>query len=306
MITLTLFEQSDLTRQIDRRPLAEGETVVGRGVTCDWAVPDPSKTLSRRHCVFTLRDGRIGVRDESTNGLFDGGGARLPAQSDVALAIGDTIALGGFVIAIDQVQLVHAGDAPSTTTLAPLNGSPAGRLLDAFCAGAQIDLSLLSAEDPGEVMRRIGAIYRQMVVGLAELTNERTRQKDSYGLDWTAVQALDNNPFRWAPAHRVAVDLLQPRDDGFLSAEAAVRASFDDLHDHQRGLAQGWQAARAALLNELSPDAVARSAKAQPRFGKRGDALWTEFERVHAEVSGAPDPGGEAFREGYRGDAAVD
>ena len=302
-LTLRLFEQADPAREIARRVLADGETAVGRGAGADWALPDPTKTLSRRHCVFTLREGRLSVRDESTNGVFGGDGRRLPHGAEVPLEVGDVVAVGAFFIRAEDAADEAGEHLPSTTMTSP-NVSPAGRLLDAFCQGAQIDSSVVSAEEPSEVMRRVGAIYRQMVLGLGDLVNERAREKAGYGLDWTAVQALDNNPFRWAPPQRVAVDLLRPRDDGFLSGEAAVRSSFEDLRDHQQRLSQGWQAAQGALLAEISPDAVAKGVHG--RFRKKSDALWAEFTRVHAAVSTAdrPQAVAQAFQTGYRADPA--
>jgi predicted component of type VI protein secretion system len=306
MITLRLFPQSDPSQELDSRPLAGGELSIGRDAAADWAILDPSKTLSRRHCVFALNAGVVTVRDESTNGVFLRSGERAAPGTPIQIDPGETVSLGDFLIRVDGDGAAMAGRQPTaaraaTTLPVVSDAARAGKLLDAFCQGAQIDSSVLSGEEPTEVLRRVGAIYRAMVLGLGELMNERTRAKAEYGLEWTTVQALDNNPFRWAPPMRVAVDLLQGRQDGFLASEAAVRSSFDDLRDHQARLAAGARAALGAVLAELAPDAVARQAKGQSFLGKRADALWAEYVRAHAraseELTGAAP---RAFREGYR------
>ncbi len=201
-----------------------------------------------------------------------------------------------------RIETRHAQPAsvPATTIRPVAEETPAGPLLDAFCSGAQIDSSVLSAEDPAEVMRRLGAIYREMVQGLGKLVNERTRVKAECGLEWTAVQALDNNPFRWAPPQRVAVDLLQTKQEGFLGADAAVRSSFADVFDHQLRLAAGSQAAIEALMADLAPDAIAEGLQGQSMFMKnKAEALWAEYRRVHDKARKDVDGGGAAFREAY-------
>lgn len=303
-VVLRLFQQSDPSVELDRRLMAEGEITVGRDRICDWVIPDPTRTLSRLHCVFLLVDGAVTVRDESTNGVFGHAGERLPRSSSTPLELGQAVVLGAFLIRAEALmQTVDVSVPTSSGTLPALTDkTPAGRLLDAFCTGAQIDSSVLSAEDPTDVMRRLGAMYREMVVGLSKLVAERTRAKAEYGLEWTAVQALDNNPFRWAPPQRVAVDLLQSRQEGFLSSEAAVRASFEDVGDHQVRLAAASQAAIDALLADLAPDTIAGALQGQPPFmKKRPEALWAEYLRAHAkackETGGRM--GGLAFREAY-------
>jgi predicted component of type VI protein secretion system len=301
MIVLRLFKSADPTREIERRRLATGSLVIGRDPSADWVVDDPSKTLSRRHCTVSLTEGGAAVLDESTNGVALAGGERLPSGEPTAIEPGSTLILGAFLLRVD------AG-AVATTPPAPADPAQVGRLLDAFCAGAKIDPSVLTGEDPAEVMRRAGAVYRQMMLGLGALMTERTRTKVQLGLERTTVQAADNNPFRWAPPQRVAVDLLKANQDSFLSSEAAVRASFDDLMSHQAGLAGGSRAAVEEVLSKLSPETIAQALKTRSFLANRTGALWSEYVQVHEETREAaatPDgAAGAAFRQGYETAAA--
>ena len=56
--------------------------VVGRAPGCALVVAD--RTVSRRHCTITLRDGRFVLKDHSTNGTYvtAEGGADILAQSE--------------------------------------------------------------------------------------------------------------------------------------------------------------------------------------------------------------------------------
>ena len=314
-ITLRLFKQLQPTEEIGRRTLSEGETAIGRDPEADWVIPDPTKTLSRRHCVIALQGGAVTLRDESVNGVLLGDGQRPPMGMPVPLRSGDTVALGAFLIRIeaaaDQPQplattAVHTRlQEPLAENAAAGEGPRQGQLLDAFCSGAQIDASVFSGEDLQEVMHRLGAVYRQMVVGLSELMNERTGVRTRYGLERTTVQAADNNPFRWAPPQRVAVDLLQSGQDGFLTSETAVQSSFEDLRLHHKALASGLRPAVGAILNDLSPGAAAERLRGKSFLIKnRTSALWAEYVQIHAQLSEdlqetADGSAGRAFREAY-------
>ncbi len=318
MVTLRLFHRSDPARELESRALGDGEIVVGRDAEADWSISDPIKTLSRRHCRLALRGGELSLRDDSTNGVFLQSTGRAPRGEKVVIAAGETLTLGDFLILVDRTA-----PQPRAATTLGLSGRPlavgrrvesrpavaaepprSGTLLEAFCSGSQIDASAFSGEDSTQVMRRIGAIYRQMVLGLGELMNERTRSKAEHKLERTTVQAMDNNPFRWAPPHRVAIDLLQSREDGFLTGDAAVQSSFDDLKTHQLAMDAAGRAAAAAILGALAPAVAAERLKGQSFVMKnKAAALWEEYLQVHAELSGraaAPDgPVGRAFREAY-------
>ena len=52
---------------------------------------------------------------------------------------------------------------------------------------------------------------------------ERTSVKSAYRMDRTTVGAAGNNPFKWADAHRVGVDMLRAGNDGFLAGACGAR-----------------------------------------------------------------------------------
>lgn len=321
MVTLRLFHTADPFRPIETRTLSEGEIVLGRDPAADWPIADAACELSRRHCAIGVGAGGMGVfvRDMSANGVFHGPGRRRIAKDEVTpLKPGEQIHLGQFMIVMDA-PLHPANDAASagetsalhgpfhapmlqepvvsaaaflvrsawpepsgTADAAPPRRLPDAALLEAFCEGAGLDPSLFMGEDPAEVMRRAGAVYRQAVLGVCDLMSERTTLKTAYQMDRTTVSASDNNPFKWGDAHRVAVDLLRSKTGPFLGGAAAVNESFQDLKKHLFCLVAGSRAAVAAAFDELKPSKVEELIGRPSLFRPRAHACWREFKKRHA------------------------
>ena len=166
-------------------------------------------------------------------------------------------------------------------------------------------MSAFAGEDPVATMRELGAVYRQMVLGLSDLMTARISVKTEYRMTRTTVHAQGNNPFKWAGAQRVAVDLLRPRADGFLTGPAAVNDSFTDLKKHVLALLSGFREAISSTLTELEPAKAELQADGRGFSLKtRGQAAWEAYGAVHAELAAEAhaDPEGRVnrgFREGY-------
>jgi predicted component of type VI protein secretion system len=321
MYTLRLFHQDEPFQQIEARILADGALCVGRDAEADWALPDESRTLSRRHCTFAVDDGRLILRDGSANGVFVGQARkRLPHDLPTPVEPGETIRLGDYMIVVEAAASAAAPEPRPALALAaepaeiPTNwpSAPQERpvvadasLMEAFCAGARLDASAFSGEDPTQVMRRLGAVYQQMVLGLASLMTERTIAKTEYHLERTTLRAGGNNPFRWAPAERVAVDLLRPREDGFLSGAAAVQLSFSDLNKHLVCTLAGVRASVAATWAALDPARFDEPGKGGINFAlkNRGAEAWARYVEAYGEARKLTDdeqsPANRAFRDAY-------
>lgn len=275
MYLLQLFDQHDAAQPVDARLLREGVMRIGRDHAADWPIADPECALSRAHCDVSIVPAGLQVRALGTNGVFDEAtGARLPLASDVALALPATLRFGRFLLRATVAQMAEeAGDVAGTMVLTPPLGTSAttpedwsdativasaggGSLLEAFCDGAGLDASLLAGEDPQDVMRRAGAVYRQMVLGIGDLMCERDRARRHYDLSRTTIGGADNNPFKWAPSQRLAVDLLLDRTGGFLSGPAALQASFRDIKRHLIATFAGLHGSLRAAIAAFEPAAL--------------------------------------------------
>ncbi len=65
----------------------------------DWTLPDPSRSISGKHCEIRYRDGGYWLHDVSTNGTFvNGADYRLDAP--YLLRDGDRLSIGPYMIAV--------------------------------------------------------------------------------------------------------------------------------------------------------------------------------------------------------------
>jgi predicted component of type VI protein secretion system len=318
MVTLRLFRTADPFQQIEARELTHGEITIGRDPGADWTINDPRRDLSRNHCVLGVDGETIFLRDTSTNGVSIGV-EKLPApyEERCELRPGETIYFGEYMMLLDCDAVSEAGhdDTPPKRETAPALTGPAPQklfsgpvtdaaLLEAFCGGAGLEASSFAGEDPAAVMNRLGVAYRQVVDDLCSLMRDRAMLKDQLQMERTTISARDNNPLKWAPPHRIAVDLLQEGEGGFLKGAEAFRASFADLRRHGACMLAGSRAAVKHMLDELSPDAIETNVKRQPLyFVAKSEAAWKHFRERHAQLAAEArntDSDIEhAFRSGY-------
>jgi predicted component of type VI protein secretion system len=310
MITLRLFRTDDPFQEIESRTLMDGEILIGRDSSSDWAIPDQRRDLSRRHCTLGIEGGRIFLRDISTNGVRIGTDRRAaPRGERCELVSGETIHLGEFMILLDADPSQEIGPAPAPAPRPPSHPAPRptgpitdAALLEAFCCGAGLEPSSFAGEDPLGVMARLGAVYRQSIDDLSAMMHDRATIKDQLQMQRTTISARDNNPLKWAPPAHVAVDLLrEPDGGGFLKGAEAFKASFADLRRHGVGLVAGSDAAIHFVLGELDPAALESAARRGSPFASRAEAAWKLYCERHAVMSSSEGDAAieGAFREGY-------
>ena len=177
----------------------------------------------------------------------------------------------------------------------------------AFCEGAGIDPADLRTSP--DAMRRLGVLYRQVVLGLSDLIQDRAAFKDEFRVERTQLSFGRNNPLKHLPPLESAKLLLDNPLPGFMGAEDAVRSGLEDVKKHQLALLAGVQHALRAVFQRLSPaevDRVMKKATGEKRgfsFG-RGVDPWsvyqTMFEALRTDAtSNVNSVMSVAFREGY-------
>lgn len=324
MYLLRLFHQSDPGQPIAAHMLREGTTVIGRDPTADWAIPDPECEISRHHLELVCGEAGLVLRPLGTNGVFRGD-QRLQDGEEVSVKLGDAVDFGKYRMVVDTAPFATRSGASFERTMVftapfgekrevPADWSDAGAmpppgaegsLLEAFCQGASLDVSALSGDEPTEIMRRAGAIYRQMVLGLGDLVTARSSAKADLSMDRTTIGTEGNNPLKWAPTRRLATDLLLSNEAGFLDGPEAIRESFEDVKAHMLGTLAGFEAAMRAILDEIGPASIGRSAGQRSSFLKsRAAGCWEEYEAAHAALAAElaerrEGPVSKAFAEAY-------
>lgn len=305
MYMLQLFDAADALQPVDARLLREGVMRIGRDAGADWSIADPDCALSRAHCELIVGPAGLALRALGANGVFDDvTGSRFPDSTEVPLPLPGAIRFGGFrIVATHAPHRDIDGDGTKTMVLTPPLGASVevpsdwadgtsvptfteGSLLEAFCQGAGLDCSALSAEDPMEIMRRAGGVYRQMVLGIGDLMAERDTARSHYQLTRTTISGADNNPFKWAPTQRLAIDLLLAGSSGFLSGPAALKASFRDVKRHLVATFAGLHGSLRAAIDSFEPDRVDQAVAGRASLLKSRAALqMQEVADRHADLS---------------------
>ena len=84
---------------------------LGRDSHLDWSLPDPSRSISGKHCEIRYRDGGYWLHDVSTNGTFvNGADYRLDAP--YFLRDGDRLSIGPYIIAVSVEEGRKSRSAP--------------------------------------------------------------------------------------------------------------------------------------------------------------------------------------------------
>ena len=86
----------------ETRQVPGGEFSIGRGTDNSWTLPDPDRTLSRRHCVLAFRSGGWQLADVSANGTYLNREAEPlgEASGPRDLRDGDRLRLGAYEIEV--------------------------------------------------------------------------------------------------------------------------------------------------------------------------------------------------------------
>ena len=111
-LMLRLTSSGPLPDGRDRVEMRDGALTIGRGEENDLSLPDPDRTLSKRHCVLEERGGDYVLRDLSTNGTFLNYGTERIGEIPAPLSHGDVIQIGGFELVVELAGAAGAPEAP--------------------------------------------------------------------------------------------------------------------------------------------------------------------------------------------------
>ncbi|WP_395698196.1 type VI secretion system-associated FHA domain protein TagH [Methylocella sp.] len=175
--------------------------------------------------------------------------------------------------------------APERSALeAPASGGPSAEdFLRAFAKGAGIPDHIFARKDPIKAAEELGALTRLAVEDLTQLLSARFKAKRfARASSQTMIQALDNNPLKFAPTTDDALKIMfGPRTSGYLDARRAFEGAFSDLKAHQLYTFAAMQQAVRMLVEDLDPKSIEAAAGDEGRlaalFGGRKGRLWDLF-----------------------------
>lgn len=201
-----------------------------------------------------------------------------------------------------QVLKLEAGSLPDRRAPASVEAAPvepeAGRpaslqqpadspaleeFLRRFTAAAKIPGQCFARRDPLTVADELGGLMRIAVENLTQLLNARVQTKRFVrASSQTTIQALDNNPLKFAPTCDDALKIMfGPRASGYLDARGAFEGAFADLKSHQVDTFSAMQRAVHMLVEDLDPKAIEEAAgpdtKLASLFGARRSKAWNMY-----------------------------
>ncbi|SFN86461.1 FHA domain protein [Mesorhizobium sp. NFR06] len=199
--------------------------------------------------------------------------------------------------AFDPTEQRPTGAAPVSTSsaLQPSHAVPANRpaqadaILREIARAAGIAPELLQSRDPHDVAAEIGAVLRITVEQLSLLLKARAAAKVlAKSAHRTMIGAEDNNPLKFVPGTDDILEIMfAKRRAGYLDARHSIEDAFRDLKTHEIATYAAMQAALSRLLDDLSPEAIAKKippASFSSRKSQAWDALvatWRTMEDKH-------------------------
>ena len=139
---------------------------------------------------------------------------------------------------------------------AAANVGPVGAdLTRRFARGAGLNDDPFAARDPAEFAEQLGQLTILVIENMRQLLDARQQAKRiARSTDQTTIQALDNNPLKFAPTVEDAMRIMfGSKTRSFLDARGALIQSFDDVKRHQVKTYAAMQQALKLMLEELDP-----------------------------------------------------
>ncbi len=170
-----------------------------------------------------------------------------------------------------------------TPAPAPEKTPGVDEFLRSFAKGARIPENVFARQDALKVAEDLGALMRMAVEDLTQLLSARFRAKRfARTSSQTMIQALDNNPLKFAPTADDALKIMfGPRTSGYLDAKRAFEGAFTDLKTHQVNTFAAMQQAVRMLVEDFDPKAIEEAAGEDKGlaalFGAHKARLWDLF-----------------------------
>lgn len=309
LLTLTVRNPSALPAGVAASCRMTGHLLaIGRDPGLDWVLPDPSRTISGRHCDIRAENGGYWLHDHSKNGVFVNGSAqRLTAPH--RLANGDRLAIGRYLIEVtvsDVGRPAAAGGAAAADSMESRGGvdcrevpkavpqpalrlpASADRFFETLCEAAGLSPDVLAGRDRLELAEEFGRFVRVTVEQLGLLLKSRAAARAmTRSAARTVLGAADNNPLKFVPDPAEAAEaMFGRRRSGYLDAARSLEEAFADLRRHELASYAAMQTALAQLLEPLSPEAIEAKAKGSLFGGAKSRAWEIYVERWEARNRG--------------------
>jgi type VI secretion system protein ImpI len=149
--------------------------------------------------------------------------------------------------------------------------------------GAGLPEDAFAARDPGELAEQFGRLLKLATDNMKQLLEARQQAKRlARSPNQTTVQAVDNNPLKFAPTAEDALRIMfGSQGQSYLDAERAFAQAFNDLKRHQIKTYAAMQQAVVLLIKDVDPAAIEAVSGSDHGFagmvGSRKARLWAIY-----------------------------
>lgn len=202
--------------------------------------------------------------------------------------------------AAEPAPPAHAPGASPFPTPAPVSDPSRmdpGDVLQRLARGLGVPVETIAWRDAGDLAEELGQLVRLTSENVKQLLAARAEAKRvARTTNQTMIQALDNNPLKFAPTVDDALRIMLGRPSGgYLDCRRALEASFRDLKVHQVKTFSAMQHAARLLLDDLAPDAIAGADEGDRGLGgllgSRKARLWDVYASRWNAVASAQEDG---------------
>jgi type VI secretion system protein ImpI len=173
--------------------------------------------------------------------------------------------------------------APTAISQGSGDGNAMARFAQLVARGAGLPDEAFAGRDPAELAEQFGQVLRLATDNMKQLLEARQQAKRLVrSPNQTTVQAVDNNPLKFAPTSEDALRIMfVAQSRGYLDAGGAFAQGFDDLKVHQIRTYAAMQQAVGLLMKELDPASIEASFKSDRGLagmvGSRKAQLWDSY-----------------------------
>ncbi len=195
---------------------------------------------------------------------------------------------------------------PKMPRAAPLQPSPQPprdanlgdrEIISRFARGLGMPEDIIAASSVGDLAEQLGVFVRTTADNLKQLQTARAQSKGAMrSANTTMVQALDNNPLRFAPTTEDALRIMfGPKTTSYLDSRRTLESSFNDIKKHQAMVFSAMQTALRQMIEDLDPDRIETTVQADKGVASllksRQAKLWEHYRTTWKAKAGASEHG---------------
>jgi type VI secretion system protein ImpI len=178
----------------------------------------------------------------------------------------------------------EAAPIPQPTAAIPASGARLdGEFVRRVARGAGIPDEYLARQNPEQLAELLGLLMRVVAENVRQLLSARLEAKRmTRSPHQTMIQALDNNPLKFAPTTEEALRIMfGPPSASYLDARRTLEQSFEDLKKHQIMTYSAMQQALQMLISDFDPQTIEDETEVDRGIaavvGSRKARLWDAY-----------------------------